>query len=153
MSTPRQNIGFRFIRTVAVLMTLLLGQTLAAALLHTVLVDHIWCETHLDFEHVDEESGDTEEHAELEDLNLEAQPGQQHQPGEEPPGPDNLCFYLTSLHGPAIPLPSIHASLLNLPPPTDAATNSPTPGDATSVPRQIDTLHESPGLSPPQRMA
>lgn len=142
----------RFTRTVAVLVCLILGQTLAAALLHTVLVDHIWCETHQDFEHLSEEAGGETslEHAQR---NAEA-PSEAPHPQDKTPAPDNLCFYLTSMHGPAVPLPSIHASLLNLPPPAEVGRDDAHPtDDPATLPRQIDTLHESPGLSPPQLMA
>lgn len=152
MSTFRHHIHSGFTRTVAVLVCLILGQTLAAALLHTVVVDHIWCETHQDFEHLDNNFDDLTEHVDLDDLHLDARPSNEHRPGEDERPTDNLCFYLTSLHGPAVPLPPMHASLLNLPPPIDAGTNTQTPGDPAFLPRQIDTLHESPGLSPPPRM-
>lgn len=160
----------RFTRTVAVLVCLILGQTLAGALLHTMLVDHIWCETHQDFEHVEgdldtsgqhaeqanAESDDTR-HAANEDASNQdfshEQPSNKHHPGDDKRTPDSLCYYLTSMHGPAVPLPSIYASLLNLPPPTEVGTASPLPGNLAILPRQIELLHESPGLSPPQLMA
>ena|SRR5690554_2449495 len=152
MTTPHHSMHSRFTRTIAVLVCLILGQTLAAALLHTVLVDHIWCETHQDFEHLSDDSDvdDSVEHAQQ---NAEVPTDAQH-PEDKKRTPDNLCFYLTSLHGPAVPLPSIHASLLNLPPPAEVGSDDAHPtGDPAILPRQIDMLHESPGLSPPQLMA
>jgi hypothetical protein len=157
MSFYRHNKHTPLARMIAVLVCAMLAQTLAAALLHTALVDHIWCETHGDFEHAERAenaSADGAEHA----ANGESANGEsahdsgEHLPGDERRAPDHLCFYLNSLHGPAIPLPSLQAALLNIPPPLEPAAALPLRAQA-NLPPQIDPLRQSPGLSPPQRMA
>lgn len=140
-------------RLVALLVFAMLAQTLGAALLHVALVEHIWCESHGDFEHR-EADADHDTHADLDTSTAPALPhdaGGDHFPND-PRAPDALCFYLTSLHGPVIPQPPLLPTLTSLPPPAKIATAR-APQPRTLIPRQIHTLHQAPGLSPPQRHA
>lgn len=138
-------------RLVALLVFAILAQTLGAALVHVALVEHIWCESHRDFEHRGADA-DHDTHADLEVTDTPSLPegaDHDHFP-TDPRTPDALCFYLTSLHGPAIPLPPLLPTLTSLSPPA-APARAPQP--RTLIPRQIHTLHQAPGLSPPQHRA
>ena len=108
--------------------------------IHTVLVEHVWCQTHAKVEHGDDHTTadvETRSHAEP------SEPA----PADDEPTDQNCDLHLWA-QATSVPMPPIHASLLNLPPPAAGLERPTADLDGRSY-TPIDILHVSPGLSPP----
>lgn len=133
-------------------LVLLLLNGLLGTVAHVILVDHVYCETHQEVEHAGEHTSAQSAHAAQGDLQDVAQaPISAHADtplAPQSPAEDDPCELHLWLNQTAVPLPDLHASLLDLPPPADYA--DPTlPLPRVDILPPIDTLHVSPGHSPP----
>lgn len=135
----------RLVKVVAVCLSVLLVQSLGAAVLHVMLVEHTYCDSHQAFEHGDE-AGDDEHHHQQHEQHADGGDDDHHAPDGEPAEED--CHWLSWLQGPSVPLPPMQASVLDLPPPADTTTDYPVTRRAL-IPHPIELLRLSPGHSPP----